>query len=593
MNQRALRMVLTASTLAGLSALAGCSKPLCSMAMSDGAAPPRGSAEGPTATPGAPGAASATRAIEEADIIQVDGDRLYAMSGRMGLSVIDLTVPSRLSLLGRAPVTGKPFEMYRRGDVVFAMSNEAVGLDGRDAPPAQGAPTGAPSGGIAAPSTLPYSARITAFDVTDPHAMKTIAAFDVPGEIADSRAVGDVVYVVSFENGRCFKCAGEARTVITSFDLSQPTAIRKIDQISFQSELDDTTFPAWRRSVATGKDRLFVSGFERARGSLGSYRYDSHVDVLDVSDPSGKIGVGVRIAVKGEILSRWQMDEHDGVLRVVSQYGLTQTRNGEGYPLVTTFALDGARAASKRAEAQIVLHQQEALKSVRFDGARAYAITFRETDPLFTLDLADPDAPRVAGELKIPGFVHHIEPRGDRLIGLGVDQSAERGALNVSLFDVSDLSQPRMLDRVSFGAYNGLRDLTEDQNRIHKAFRVFDDQGLVAIPYTSRYVYAYGDPSCQPNQSGVQLVRFSRDALSLDALLELPGTPRRALVHRKALVAVSDTNVRSFSLADTTTSRPLSDLALGECSAKPSFNEGGYYGNDNMPMGGWDGSVCE
>ena len=72
------------------------------------------------------------------------------------------------------------------------------------------------------------------------------------------------------------------------------------------------------------------------------------------------------------------------------------------------------------------------------DGERAYAITFEQTDPLFTIDLSDPASPMQRGALEIPGFVYHMEPRGDRLIGLGFDQGNPDGAITVSLFDVSD-----------------------------------------------------------------------------------------------------------------------------------------------------------
>ena len=55
------------------------------------------------------------------------------------------------------------------------------------------------------------------------------------------------------------------------------------------------------------------------------------------------------------------------------------------------------------------------------------------------------------GELVMPGFVYHMEPRGDRLIGLGYDQGNADGALHVSLFDVADLANPKMIKRVNFG----------------------------------------------------------------------------------------------------------------------------------------------
>jgi hypothetical protein len=65
---------------------------------------------------------SAERAIAEADIIQVQGDRLFALSRLAGLAVIDVSQPSALQLLGRyRELPGEPFEMYLRGDMALVM----------------------------------------------------------------------------------------------------------------------------------------------------------------------------------------------------------------------------------------------------------------------------------------------------------------------------------------------------------------------------------------------------------------------------------------------------------------------------------------
>src|SRR5664279_2576195 len=80
---------------------------------------------------GAPSSSSppgdASRAIIEADIIQVADGRLYAMSKLGSLSIIDISKPGQLALLGQTQLAGEPFEMYRRGDTLIAMSNSAVG----------------------------------------------------------------------------------------------------------------------------------------------------------------------------------------------------------------------------------------------------------------------------------------------------------------------------------------------------------------------------------------------------------------------------------------------------------------------------------
>ena len=92
----------------------------------------------------------------------------------------------------------------------------------------------------------------------------------------------------------------------------------------------------------------------------------------------------------------------------------------------------------------------EQVKAVRFLGDRAYVVTFRQTDPLFAVDLTDDTAPRLLGELKIPGFSEYLHPIGDgRLLGIGSDADATTGRVTgfkASLFDVTDPTAPKELD---------------------------------------------------------------------------------------------------------------------------------------------------
>ena len=82
---------------------------------------------------------------------------------------------------------------------------------------------------------------------------------------------------------------------------------------------------------------------------------------------------------------------------------------------------------------------------MRFVGNTGYVVTFRQIDPLYTVDLSDPAQPRVLGELKISGYSAYLHPIGDDLL-LGIGQDADDGGrplgTQISLFDVSDLRAP-------------------------------------------------------------------------------------------------------------------------------------------------------
>ncbi|HEY6558310.1 MAG TPA: beta-propeller domain-containing protein, partial [Polyangiaceae bacterium] len=482
---------------------------------------------------GAPGGGDPGRVIAEADIVQVAGDRLYALSRYGGLNVIDMTRPSDLQLLGRYRTQATPFEMYVRGSVV-------VGLFTSWATHVQ----------LAGAWQWVQTSQVLVLDSANPASVRKLAEFQVPGEISDSRIVGNILYVVSYQNGSCYNCATGPRTTVTSLDVSNPSSVRKVDELAFDEVHDQW---GWgRRSITVTTSRLYVAGRQySSTGELGS-----EIQVVDIADPAGDLVLAGRVRVDGQITSRWQMDEYQGYLRVVSQPW--QWVQGT-VPTVQTFQIRSSAELVPAGRLALVLPRPEQLQSTRFDGTRAYAITAERTDPLFTIDLSDPAAPRQVGELEMPGFIYHMEPRGDRLIGLGFDQQNPLGALHVNLFDVSDLSAPRLIRRVNFGG--SWASLPEDQDRIQKAFKVLDDTGLILVPF-SGHTNVTSAGCWGTYTSGIQLVNFTRDSLSLAGLAPAYGEARRGLIHREALFAVSDERVQSFDITNRSAPRLLDSLAV-------------------------------
>ena len=158
--------------------------------------------------------------------------------------------------------------------------------------------------------------------------------------------------------------------------------------------------------------------------------------------------------VEGTIADRWSMDAVGDSLRVAvgpssetGDFNSVLTLREDGSDLVVDGRVDR-------------LGVGEEIKSVRWFDDLAIVVTFRQTDPLYAVDLSDPAAPVLLGELKIPGFSEYLHPLGEqRLIGMGQDASLQgvtRGA-QAALFDVTDLTAPRQLDVVRYdkGTYAG------------------------------------------------------------------------------------------------------------------------------------------
>lgn len=163
----------------------------------------------------------------------------------------------------------------------------------------------------------------------------------------------------------------------------------------------------------------------------------------------------------GWIRDRWAMDAAEGVLRVA----VGATSETGNFNSVVTFRQDG----NDLVEAGRVdrLGVGEDIKAMRWFDGLAIMVTFREVDPLYAIDLTDPDDPELVGELKIPGFSAYLHPLGQhRLLGLGEGPSARGGwGAQAGLFNVTDLTRPRRLDTVSYGA-NTMALATQDPRQL-------------------------------------------------------------------------------------------------------------------------------
>ncbi len=165
----------------------------------------------------------------------------------------------------------------------------------------------------------------------------------------------------------------------------------------------------------------------------------------------------------------YRMSEHQGDLRVITYtarfgWATTASANGVGAsPALLTVLRENSADRSLRTLATLPNARRpaalgapdEQIYAVRFLGPRAYLVTFRRIDPLYLIDLSDPADPRLAGEIKAPGFSDYLFPITERyLLGVGKDASAEGvvTGVKVSVFDVGDPANAREVDSRVFGA---------------------------------------------------------------------------------------------------------------------------------------------
>ncbi|MGK4006474.1 beta-propeller domain-containing protein [Sorangium sp. So ce1036] len=480
--------------------------------------------------------------IEAADLVQVDDGKLYALSRYAGLSVIDISRPDHLSLLGQRRSSGRPFEMIVRDGVVYALFSSAEELP--------------PGDGTDEPGTA-YTSRIEALDVADPTDIRPLGSLALTGTLADMHLVDDVLYAVTWNSGACRGCTDGPTTTVTSLSIADPTAIHVVDELRFDVGVS-TKYLGQLSTVSAAQDRLYIASAPR-ESTLTHQGARSSIQVVDISDPGGDLVQGAMVEARGPIETRWQMDEHAGVLRVISSQPGSW---GATVPIVQTFAVVSSAELVPLASLELPSPQRQNLLGVRFDGDRAYVIAHRAGQILLTLDLSDPATPAQLGELAMPTGGFHLEPRGDRLLTVGLTDSDAGGSLGVSLLDVSDLAAPTLLDHVDFGDHASR--IGDDWRRIHRAFTVLDALGTLIVPYVSSEVVIEDDAECDLHTGGVQLIDFTRDTLTKRGAARYRAPVQRALVHEGRLLAFAREQLAAFDIADRDAPAELADVTLAK-----------------------------
>lgn len=186
----------------------------------------------------------------------------------------------------------------------------------------------------------------------------------------------------------------------------------------------------------------------------------------------GQINYVATGAVEGNILNQFSMDEYNGDFRIATT---TWSREGQSNNL---FILDSnMKNKSKITE----IAPGERIYSVRFMGDMAYMVTFKQVDPLFVIDLSDPENPAILGQLKIPGYSDYLHPYDKtHIIGFGKDADADGRAMGMkmAIFDVSDFTNPKEM----YSEYIGDRGTHSPLLYNHKALLFSKERNLLAFP---------------------------------------------------------------------------------------------------------------
>ena len=447
------------------------------------------------ATP--PTGATTERTVVESDIWKLNGDTLYYFNQLRGLQVVDLSNPDAPLLRGTLP-------MPAVGEQMYLLDPQHVVLLARNS-----------CGGE-------WQSQIVVVDVTG-SAPKTVAVLPVQGWVQESRLVGSALYVAS-EDYRVGTGATvgdwQSGTVISSFDLSNPSA---------PVTRPTLWYPGYSQTILATDHWLFVTTLDYAGDAQPLVR------VIDISAPDGTLKDVAGIPTAGEVSDKFNMNLAGDVFTAISQSYEQSTNDywtGTWVTMLETFSLADPQHPVRLGSLELV--RDESLFATRFDGTRAYIVTFKQVDPLWVVDLSNPSQPVVAGAVDVPGWSTYILPRGDQLLTLGV----ETNRVAVSLFNVHDPAQPTLLSRVPLGENYSWSEAAWDE----KALTVLDDLGLILVPY--------GGDTTNGWAQRVQLIDLSASTLTARGMIEHRFVPRRTSALGSRVISISGEELLSVDVAD-------------------------------------------
>jgi len=417
--------------------------------------------------------------VDEADLVKTDGLYIYIVSD-YAVHIVRAYPPEEAELVSTITFDQMVTNIYVDGDKLIAMTMDDPWVYSTWSIPDE---------------IWMETTKVHIYDISDRSVPALDRTINADGYTVNSRMIGDYVYLATQRSDITFnddevwlpRFTDDGATTVVEADMIYYTNVTE-PWYSFTNILAINVHDAEEQigyeSFLLGPSTTLYASRENIYLTSPSWDWSSDsTNVYKITIDGRSIEFTADGTVPGRVLNQFSMDERDGYFRIAVTSGHV-SRNGavtsnDVYVLNASLGIVGSVTG---------LAPGEDIYSVRFMGDRCYMVTFKKVDPLFTIDLADPEDPKVLGKLKIPGYSDYLHPYDENtLIGIGKEAvEAEEGdfswyqGVKISLFDVSDVENPRELAKIEIGDRGTDSPALDD----HKAVLFSRERNLLVIPIT-------------------------------------------------------------------------------------------------------------
>ena len=491
--------------------------------------------------------------VDEADRIKTDGKYLYLINGYISygqaenIVIVDPSDPGNMKIL--ANFAPKPLSNGRvMPEEFFLKDGKLIVIAREDTSEYERKTTDIYSDTVCCyVGSFGNYTNVYIYDLSNISSPALVDSYQLDGNYISSRITEGKLVVVSnylvplytddnklkeacipkyYSNGEEKTVAAEKISIIRDNEEDSYTMVMMVP-LDKSDEAEVSSVLGGGHEVYCSKTDLYIAASRYANGSdcTQIFRFDLNDNARFKSE----------VKLNGSFLNQFSMDEYNGYFRIATTENDANTVTVLDKELKVIGSLKG-------------IAKGEQIYAVRFIGNTAYVVTFLQTDPLFVIDLSNPEKPEIKGELKIPGFSNMLYPMGDRyLIGVGRDgdEDGNISGLKVSLYDISNPESPGEISKAVIKNSN-----YSPAEYEHKSFLRLGDGSSFIIP-----VYEdYGSYLCSFTAEGGKLSQYKVYSDSLEDV-------SRAAYIGNTLFAFDAHGITAFNLdsAETVSKLPLTN----------------------------------